>query len=47
MSKDMNNISLRTAVKRAEADANRLSISLQEVRRCLVFQEFQKLFFLL
>lgn len=37
----MKNISLRTAVKRAEADANRLSISLQEVRRCLVFRGFQ------
>lgn len=38
----MNNISLRTAIKRAEADANRLSISLQEAERLLVFRGFQE-----
>ena len=38
----MNNISLRTAIKRAEADANRLGISLQEVERLLVFRGFQE-----
>lgn len=42
LKKDMNNISLRTAVKLAEADANRLSISLQEVRRRLFFRGFQE-----
>ena len=31
---------LRTAVKQAEADANRLSASLQEVERHLVFRGF-------
>jgi hypothetical protein len=38
----MNNISLRAAIKRAEADANRLSISLQEAERLLVFRGFQE-----
>lgn len=38
----MNNIILRTAIKRAEADANRLGISLQEVERLLVFRGFQE-----
>ncbi|WP_311378430.1 hypothetical protein [Alloprevotella tannerae] len=38
----MNNIILRTAVKQAEAVANRLSISLQEVERHLVFRGFQE-----
>ena len=33
---------LRTVVKQAEADANRLSISLQEVERHLVFRGFQE-----
>lgn len=33
---------LRTAVKRAEAAANRLSFSLQEVERQLVFRGFQE-----
>lgn len=34
--------SLRTAIKQAETDANRLSISLQEVERLLVFRGFQE-----
>lgn len=38
----MNNISLRTAIKQAEIDANRLSISLQEAERLLVFRGFQE-----
>ena len=38
----MNKIGLRTAVKRAEAVANRLSASLQEVERHLVFRGFQE-----
>ena len=38
----MNNISLRKAIKQAEADANRLSISLQEIERILVFRGFQE-----
>lgn len=33
---------LRTVVKQAEADANRLSASLQEVERHLVFRGFQE-----
>ena len=33
---------LRTAVKQAEADANRLSASLQKVERHLVFCGFQE-----
>ena len=33
---------LRTVVKQAEADANRLSASLQEVERYLVFRGFQE-----
>ena len=33
---------LRTVVKQAETDANRLSISLQEVERLLVFRGFQE-----
>ena len=38
----MNNRSLRTAIKQAEADANRSSFSLQEVERLLVFRGFQE-----
>lgn len=38
----MNKIGLRTVVKRAEAVANRLSASLQEVERHLVFRGFQE-----
>lgn len=38
----MKKISLRTATKQAETDANRLSISLQEVERLLVFRGFQE-----
>lgn len=34
----MNNINLRTAIKQAEIDANKLSFSLQEVERLLVFR---------
>ena len=33
---------LRTAVKRAEVAANRLSFSLQEIERHLVFRGFQE-----
>ena len=33
---------LRTVVKQAEADVNRLSASLQEVERHLVFRGFQE-----
>lgn len=33
---------LRTVVKQAETDANRLSASLQEVERHLVFRGFQE-----
>lgn len=33
---------LRTAIKQAGTDANRLSISLQEVERLLVFRGFQE-----
>ena len=33
---------LRTLIKKAESDANRLSASLQEVERHLVFRGFQE-----
>ena len=33
---------LRTVIKQAESDANRLSASLQEVERHLVFRGFQE-----
>lgn len=35
-------MNLRKAVKQAEADANRLSFSLQEIERHLVFRGFQE-----
>ena len=38
----MNKMGLRTAVKRAEVVANRLSVLLQEVERYLVFRGFQE-----
>lgn len=38
----MNKMGLRTAIKQAETDANRLSDSLQEVERHLVFRGFQE-----
>ena len=38
----MNKMGLRTAVKRAEVAANRLSAFLQEVERHLVFRGFQE-----
>lgn len=34
-------MNLRTAIKQAEADANRLSFSLQEIERNLSFYRFQ------
>ena len=38
----MKKISLRTAIKQAEAYANRLSTSLQKAERLLVFRGFQE-----